>query len=130
MSGKRNHALHGIGLLPFFRGLGSRGLVADVFEHLAGALVGRRVLDGEDDIFVVEVFGPEEEDVRTALVLRVVAVFPVEAASPFFALGGFLVFLGLALGVFDGVLAEMASSSLTSFNAAAASFVMNASGSS
>ena len=61
-----DEALHRLRRLVAFVGGGvACGLVAYLVEHLTRTLVGGCILYGQDDVLVVEVFWPEEEDVKS-----------------------------------------------------------------
>ena len=52
----------------------ARSLAAYLVNKLLGAAIRRSVLDGQDNILVVQILGIEEENVRTALVLSLIHI--------------------------------------------------------
>lgn len=77
-----------MGLVAVVIGREARSLAAYLVNKLLGTAIRRSVLDGQDNILVVQIPGIEEEDMRAALVLLggvVVAVIVYEALDALLA---------------------------------------------
>ena len=83
------------------------GLGVDAVEDLTGALVSGRGFNSGDDIIVVEVFGMEEIDVRTALVTLGGAVAAIVTVTAILFLGSPCLLFGNAVDLLLGVLLQV-----------------------